>query len=764
MRRLTLILAAVLLLAGCSGSRVEKPHLTVTPLVPHALTACALSACGAYAVTMDWGVFPAWGHTTTGYEVFCTENGTACDGTPYGTTTGPSYTVKRMVCGTTYTLGVQAHDSGADVSQTVSTPYTTPACSGFSALHVSGSQLLNSGGQSVFLHGVNRAGTEYSCIQDSGFFDGSGTSYSQEDAQVAAMASWGINAEMITLNEDCWLGINGAPSAYSSSSSSPPTPGCSASQCPYANAIENIVQTDEADHIYPVISLFAMAPGSNQSTTHIPLADNDHAPLFWEEVADFFKNDPYVIFRLEQEPTMYYGSEAAWECWSQGDVSYSTSSDNTPPTAPTSTGTPDKCNTLSGGGLKYDGTGYNAVGMQSLVNIVRGTGSTNIIMLPGLQYANMWSCGATTSPSSCGALASATPAVTDPHSPSQLMAEADIYPEGNECGEQTNANGTPSTSCYEDTYKPIADVMPFVAGEMGENPNNGYYPTTYVDELMNWLDANGNGYFPYAWDPWGNLIASYTGDSTPVTQWGIDYYDHINGITPPSPPQPTDGITIAQSATPADCVIGPVAPASGTMNFTSAVDAGDDLFAVFAGQGWENAASVVTGVSDNVNGAWTEIGGSGGSQADGNTNASYSVFELADSKAAPNGLTLTVTGTSGQSGASGIAFDTRGVASVRARSFQSTIQGLSSTYTGPTLSSVPAGDLVLGLWGGYSDNETYTASSPWNTHPDWWVSSNECAEAAMDWTQPTSTGNVTPSISETGNTEVHYGAAIDLQP
>jgi hypothetical protein len=140
------------------------------------------------------------------------------------------------------------------------------------------------------------------------------------------------------------------------------------------------------------------------------------------------------------------------------------------------------------------------------------------------------------------------------------------------------------------------------------------------------------------------------------------------------------------------------------------------------------------------------------------------VFELADSKAAPNGLTLTVTGTPGQSGASGIAFDARGVASVRASAFQSTIQGLSSTYTGPTLSSVPAGDLVLGLWGSYSDNETYTAPTNWNTNPDWWVSSNECGAAAMDWTQTTSTGNVTPSISEIGNTEVHYGAALDLQP
>ena len=45
--------------------------------------------------------------------------------------------------------------------------------------------------------------------------------------------------------------------------------------------------------------------------------------------------------------------------------------------------------------------------------------------------------------------------------------------------------------------------MPFVAGEMGENPANGYEPTTDVDTLMSWLDANGNGYFPYAWDAWG---------------------------------------------------------------------------------------------------------------------------------------------------------------------------------------------------------------------------------------------------------------------
>jgi len=56
------------------------------------------------------------------------------------------------------------------------------------------------------------------------------------------------------------------------------------------------VKTDEAHRIYPVISLFALAPGTTEASGHIAPAGHDHAPLFWEEVADFFKGDPYVIF------------------------------------------------------------------------------------------------------------------------------------------------------------------------------------------------------------------------------------------------------------------------------------------------------------------------------------------------------------------------------------------------------------------------------------------------------------------------------------
>ena len=377
---------------------------------------------------------------------------------------------------------------------------------------------MNVNGQHVFLHGVNRAGTEYTCIHNLGFFDGTGTDFAAEDAEIASMADWGINSEMITLNEDCWLGINGVPAAYSDSNG-PPTTGCSAVQCPYANAIENLVKTDEAHGIYPVISLFALAPGTTQASGHIALADNDHAPLFWEEVADFFKGDPYVTFRLEQEPTLNAGSESDWQCWARGDVSYGTGSDKTPPTAPTPAGTPNTCQNA---GL---GLGYQTVGMQSLVNIIRGTGATNIITLPGLSYANMLSCGPTTSPTACGMLDSATPPITDPSG--NLAAEVDVYPEGNTCGQQLN------TSCYDDTYKPVANVMPLYAGEAGENPSSGTSTTfTYVNMLMSWIDANANGYFPYCWDSWCNLIPSYGNNNSPSTPWGTDYYDHIHNTTP----------------------------------------------------------------------------------------------------------------------------------------------------------------------------------------------------------------------------------------
>ena len=465
--------------------------------------------------------------------------------------------------------------AGSVSQRSGATGAVTDPRSSFSPLHVSGDQLLNASGRPVFLHAVDREGTEYKCVQGgTQLFDNDNNgsiaadTATNDDAAIHNMASWGINSEFIGLNEDCWLGINGA-----TRDSSVGTRGAG-----YRAAIEHAVQTDEANHIYPMIGLFYEVPGTTTATGQDPLADNDHSPLFWEEVANTFKSDPYVMFRLEEEP--YVGlngnSLSNWKCWSQGDVSYSPSSDNTPPKPPTPVGTPDACT----GQLKdQDGSGasYLGVGMQSMINIIRGTGATNIIDVPGINYANMLACSTTGNPTTCGFLDSAERVrVRDTLNPPQLMAGTDTYPNANSCGGST-------TTCYDDTYQPVAQVMPLVADETSPLGN----PPTKELTYLNWMDANANGYYDWAWFC-GNLIAGnpptcYT-SKTPNQPWGQAYYDHVKGIVPPPPARPTNGIRIVQSQV--NGGFGPGNRGGGKISLASVVGAGDDLFAVFGGQGF----------------------------------------------------------------------------------------------------------------------------------------------------------------------------------
>src|SRR6202011_6113426 len=108
------------------------------------------------------------------------------------------------------------------------------------------------------------------CIQGWGFSDG------PADASMAqAIASWHANAIRVPLNEDCWLGINGAPAAYSGAN--------------YQTFIKGYVSTLEQAGLYPILDLQWNAPGSGQATGLQPMPDRDHAPAFWTSVASSFK-------------------------------------------------------------------------------------------------------------------------------------------------------------------------------------------------------------------------------------------------------------------------------------------------------------------------------------------------------------------------------------------------------------------------------------------------------------------------------------------
>ena len=214
-------------------------------------------------------------------------------------------------------------------------PQVTAQAAGLS-VRIVGNHFVDGGGRTVRLLGVNRSGSEYACMANWAVFDGP-----SDATSIAAMASWNIDAVRVPLNEDCWLGINGAPAAFSGAN--------------YRNAIAGYVSRLHAAGIYAIVDLHWNAQGSlpadGKTGQGRKMADLDHAPAFWTSVAGFFKNDHGVVFDLFNEP-----HDIGWDCWLNG------------------------CTTS-------DGTGtWQAAGMQTLLNAVRATGATNVVTLS----ANGW--------------------------------------------------------------------------------------------------------------------------------------------------------------------------------------------------------------------------------------------------------------------------------------------------------------------------------------------------------------------------------------
>ncbi len=378
----------------------------------------------------------SWSNSPTSYTYQWQDCTSASSCSNISGATSSTYTLQSTDVGKTVDVVVTATNAGGSGSATSAQTATVTAASsggGLSPLHVVGNELENASGQQVVLHGTDVSGSSYACEQEGGYgFSDTPSGSSLFGPMVSndggsLSKNWTINSVTIGINQDCWLGINGVSSTYSGQN--------------YINWVKAQVTSAESYGIYPVIGFFVGEPGTdtpNWSSTgngNAPMPDNDHVPLVWEEMANTFKNDPNVIFRLYEEPwPESTGTNlATWQCWSQGDVQYGTSSDNTPPTAPTPVSSTEHCNPLN---KDANGTAYSSVGMQSLINIIRGTGASNIIQVPGVAFANMLSCTNTESPTSCGFLDSADGVrVTDPLTStnpslgSQLMADTDNYPD-----------------------------------------------------------------------------------------------------------------------------------------------------------------------------------------------------------------------------------------------------------------------------------------------------------------------------------------------
>ena len=282
------------------------------------------------------------------------------------------------------------------------------------------------------------------------------------------MLAWRINTVRLPLNETCWLGINGlAPMASGRA---------------YQDAIRRFVSMFRSHGLYVVLDLHWNAPGGGIGRTQLPMADADHSPGFWSSVADAFKDDTGVVFELYNEP--YIKTENAmttdpWECWSKGCTM--------------------KASTPGSGSWK-------SAGMQDLVDAVRATGARNVLVVGGLSYANDLS----------GWLAHA------PHDPlRQLVAGLHVYNFAWPCN---------SKACWATAVAPVAEQVPVLTGELGEND----CAHGFVDDFMGWADERGVSYLGWAWNVWDcrsgpALISDYDGTATGL---GAGFKAHIATLKP----------------------------------------------------------------------------------------------------------------------------------------------------------------------------------------------------------------------------------------
>ncbi|WP_242424159.1 glycoside hydrolase family 5 protein [Frankia sp. EI5c] len=386
-----------------------------------------LGGCTPIEGGSDPGTAP--GPATTGAPATpATPPASPAGGTPTsGGTPSPTTTP------TSSATGSPSATASPSAPATTSPPPAGGGTGSIAGLRVAGTSIVDAAGAPVRLLGVNRSGTEYACIQGWGIFDGP-----SDDASVAAIAAWRVNAVRVPLNETCWLGINGAPAQYSGQV--------------YRQAIIDFVGRLNARGMAAVLDLHWAAPGTEKATGQRQMADADHAPDFWRSVATTFKNNRAVLFDLYNEP-----HDISWACWRDG----------------------GDC-----------GIGYQVAGMQDMLDAVRGTGATNIVLATG----NGWGGDLT------GWLASRP---TDPSG--NLAAGWHMYDFG----------GCVTPSCYDSQIAPVSAAVPLVVGEFGDSDCNH----DFSDRTMTWLDNHGDSYLGWAWNTYDcggfpALIKDYSGTPT----------------------------------------------------------------------------------------------------------------------------------------------------------------------------------------------------------------------------------------------------------
>src|SRR5450631_3232334 len=402
-----------------------------------------------------------------------------------------------MTSSATFTVTLSAPGGGAALGATAASTVTiTPvtAAAG-SAIKVAGNHLVDENGKTVQLRGVNVSGLEFVAI---GGWDPSnpwGSQTGDPTPNWTTIKSWGANAVRLPLNEASWLGlscIDIGGSAGTAGATIKADPGGN-----YRATVEQSVADATAAGLYVILDLHWAAPNDGATpacpTTQNPMADTDHSVTFWTSLANQFKTNPGVIFELFNEPfldaTALLGNAPWPDLLNGGSVTQFAYS----------------------GGAGVTNLTWSTAGMQELLDAVRATGASNVVLSSTLQWSQQMDGWLKYKPTdSAGQLG----AVWHPYPSSQYPTQVSCVSDG------ILSVGLPQCSALEmaAVQAILAAGYPVVATEFGDTIGGSTAPWASV--LLPFADANGVSYLGWTWDTWTGdsanvLITDAAGNPTP---------------------------------------------------------------------------------------------------------------------------------------------------------------------------------------------------------------------------------------------------------
>jgi hypothetical protein len=250
----------------------------------------------------------------------------------------------------------------------------------------------------------------------------------------------------------------------------------------------------------------------------------DDAAHFWTSVANTFKDNPMVGFELFNEPhsiveqqppyrTKVKLSDAAW--LNGGTIACEAAFPGCPEATPT----------------------WTAAGMQEMYNAIRATGATNLVIVDGQGWANL------TPPALISSAASTTYASDYPatnivynlhyYSCPSYTAASQTAPASYNCSggpqpQPTDTCATTPTPGYQIAATRIqpwvtwrsTNGVPVMENEFGWPNNTNAYDSCFIQNTINFDEANNVSWLAYAWFGWDGPfnLSSHpdSGDYTPT--------------------------------------------------------------------------------------------------------------------------------------------------------------------------------------------------------------------------------------------------------